>query len=150
LVKGRPERPVQPEDPATARELAGDLGQLCLALEQCSAYVNRLAIPLAEYRRRWQENARGVRQWADKVLMKYHEEKAVSLSIATTWQTTMDQLSPPARELLHVLCWLAPEPLSQTLFEALEKQDELGGDVEEAAAELRGYSLLQRPQECGF
>jgi tetratricopeptide (TPR) repeat protein len=151
LLKSTPERQAHADDAATAQALAtDDLGQLCLALEQCSAYVNKVAISLGEYRRRWQQNFKNVRGWADKVLMKYHEEKAVSLSIATTWQTTTDQLSPPARELLHLLCWLAPDPLPQTLLDAVEKQGALPGDVEEAAAELRGFSLLQRSQDCGF
>src|SRR5262249_57162208 len=91
---------------------------------------------------RRQANARNVRTWADRVLMKYHEEKAVSLSIATTWQTTFEQLSPAARQLLHLLCWLAPDPIPQALFDQIAEQELLPGDVEEATAELRSYSLL--------
>jgi tetratricopeptide (TPR) repeat protein len=150
LLRSTPERDGQADDAAWAGRLADDLGCLCLALEQCSAYVNRLGITLEEYRRRWQANARNVRSWADKVLMKYHEEKAVSLSIATTWQTTFDQLSPAARQLLYLLSWLAPEPIPQTLFEKIAEQELLPTDVEEATAELRSYSLLYRSAECGF
>jgi tetratricopeptide (TPR) repeat protein len=84
------------------------------------------------------------------VLMKYHEEKEVSLSIATTWRTTIEELSPPAQELLRLVCWLAPEPVPQTFLDALERQRQFAGDIEEAAAELRSYSLLHRPAECGF
>jgi tetratricopeptide (TPR) repeat protein len=150
LQKSTTERQAGSDDAATARQLADDLGGLCLALEQCSAYVNRLRVSLAEYRRRWQTNVKNVRGWADNVLMKYHEEKKVSVSIATTWQTTMAALSPPVRELLHLLCWLAPEPIPRTFLDAVESEQQFNGDPEEAAAELRSYSLLQRPAECDF
>jgi tetratricopeptide (TPR) repeat protein len=150
LLRCTPERHGQEDDAAQAGCLADDLGCLCLALEQCSAYINRLGISLEEYRARWQANVRNVRAWADKVLMKYHEEKAVSLSIATTWQTTFDQLSPAARQLLQLLCWLGSEPIPQTLFEELARRQVLPGDVEEATAELRSYSLLYRSAEGGF
>ena len=42
--------------------------------------------------------------------MRYHEEREVSLSVATTWQVTFDQLQPAARTLLEMLAWLAPDP----------------------------------------
>jgi tetratricopeptide (TPR) repeat protein len=150
LLRSTSERHGRADDAAHAGELADDLGGLCLALEQCSAYVNRLGISLEEYPARWQANARNVRTWADKVLMKYHEEKTVSLSIATTWQTTLDQLSPAARQLLHLLCWLGAEPIPQTLFDEIGRQSVLPGDVEDATAELRSYSLLYRSAEAGF
>jgi hypothetical protein len=143
-------RQVRPDDRATAESLADDLGCLCLALEQASAYINTLGIALAEYRRRWQANVKNVRAWADRVLMQYHEEKTVSLSIATTWQRTMEQLSQPARQLLHLLCWTAPAPLPRSLFTEMEKQQALAGDVETALAELRSYSLVERISESDF
>jgi tetratricopeptide (TPR) repeat protein len=172
LLRSTPDRRAQPDDPTEAGKLAAELGGLCLALEQCSAYVNRLAISLAEYRHRWQGNVENVHAWADKVLMKYREEKAVSLSVATTWQTTFDQLSKPARELLQVLSWFAPEPLPQSLPNTLATQQDSilsmilsvilppsvrtffgrGATVreteqEQAAAELRSCSLLKRSSD---
>jgi hypothetical protein len=144
----------RPDDAAEAAALATDLGQLCLALEQAAAYVRRQGVTLAEFRGRWQANRGGVRAWADKAFMKYHEEKEVSLSVATTWQTTMDQLSPGARGLLRLLAWLAPDPLARGLLEGKRTAEELrrvcgdeAVDVESAAAELREYSLLQRGEE---
>jgi hypothetical protein len=151
LLKGTDgRRQVQPGDAELAKAIAvEDLGQLCLALEQASAYIAHREISFAEYQKRWQANAREVRTWADKVLMKYHEEKAVSLSIATTWQTSMDQLSPDARRLLEMLSWLSPDPLPRTIFQGIEKAGGLT-DTEPLVIELRSFSLLQRATEATF
>ena len=76
----------------------------------------------------------------------------MSLSVATTWQVTFDQLQPAARTLLEMLAWLAPDPLPHGLLEHAETEAQVRGasgvteaDVEEALAELRRYSLLSRP-----
>jgi tetratricopeptide (TPR) repeat protein len=148
-------RQAQPDDAAQARGLAGeDLGGLCLALEQAAAYIGERQISFAEYRKRWAANARNVRSWADKLLMRYHEEKDRSLSVATTWQTTFDILKPGARALLEMLSWLAPDPIPQGLLAAPETESQLRAlsgdpqaDVETALAELRRYSLLSRSDE---
>jgi hypothetical protein len=99
-----------PADLAESEHLAKDLGYLCLALEQAAACITDVPTTLAEYRRRWRGNVKCVRTWADRIVMRYHEEKDVSLSVATTWQTTFDQLTPSARKLLQVLSWLSSEP----------------------------------------
>lgn len=144
-------RTQHPDDAQIAHALANDeLGALCLALEQAAAYITKLQIPLAEYRRRWATNAKDVRRRADKALMRYHEEKDVSLSVATTWQTTVDQLRPGARTLLEMVCWLASDPLPMGLFEhdamtaAFDALGAADDDLEESLAELRSYSLLSR------
>ena len=144
-------------DYADARKLADDLGWLCLALQQASAYIIKQQMSFAKYQERWAKNKKNVRAWADKMLMKYREEKAVSLSVATTWQTTFDQLSPPARVLLHMLSYLASDPLPRGLFETdtfAEQLQRLSGDEnadpEDALAELREFSLLQRSAPVGW
>jgi len=142
------------DDQSAARALADDLGRLCLALSQAAAYIAEVRITLAEYRTRWETNRKNVRAWSDRVLMRYHEEKTVSLSVATTWQTTFDRLTPAARGLLQMLSWLAPDPLPRLLFETPVCEEQLrlvsgdpAADVEAALAELRRYSLLQRPED---
>jgi tetratricopeptide (TPR) repeat protein len=152
------ERQTQPEDAAVARALANeDLGGLCLALEQAAAYIRERRISLAEYRKRWATNQGHVREWAHKVLMRYREEKGVSLSVATTWQTTFDELSPPARALLEMLSWLAPDPIPEGLLREAETESQLQthsrdpqADVETAIVELRRYSLLLPSAGCDF
>ncbi|MBC8115813.1 MAG: ATP-binding protein, partial [Candidatus Saccharimonas sp.] len=148
-------RLVQRDDPEQARRLAeDDLDCLCLALEQAAAYIGEQEISLAEYRDRWAKNKKNVRAWADKLLMHYHEESPVSISVATTWQTTFDQLTPAARTLLELFSWLAPDPLPRGLLEHAELQTQLQSasgqpkaDVEQARAELRRYSLLSRTDQ---
>ena len=159
------------DEEAQARLLAGDdLDGLCLALEQAAAYIAERQISFEEYRQRWAENAKQARTWADGKLMQYHPESEVSLSIATTWLTTFQQLPPASRRLLEMLSWLAPAPIPQGLMDhpELERQlqlvsgpalaagssDERGGepaasavpltevDIETALIPLRRYSLL--------
>jgi len=140
------------DDAAQAQALANDeLGALCLALEQAAAFIGKLQISFEEYRKRWATNAKGVRARADKALMRYHEEKDVSLSVATTWQTTVDQLTPAAHGVLELLSWLAPDTIPMDVVEcdAMTAQlQSLTGraddDPELALAELRSFSLLSR------
>ena len=152
------DRSVQVDDVKQAELLAnGDLGALCLALEQAAAYINKLGLSLAEYRKRWATNAKDVRKRADKSLMRYHEEKDVSLSVATTWQTTVDDLSEGAKATLRMFSWLSPDGIPVSMLELpsmTEQLDALTGekasDVEEALAELRSFSLLSRRQSGRF
>ncbi|MEK6259418.1 MAG: tetratricopeptide repeat protein, partial [Planctomycetota bacterium] len=145
-------RLVERDDPEHARRLVrDDLDCLCLALEQAAAYIGEQEITLSEYRLRWATNQKSVRTWADNLLMHYHEESPVSLSVATTWQTTFDQLTPAARTLLEMLSWLAPDPLPRGLLEHAALQTQLqsasgqpDAEVEQARSELRRYSLLGR------
>ncbi|MDB4910744.1 MAG: motif domain protein, partial [Gemmatimonadetes bacterium] len=125
-------RSVRDDDQEQAEMLAnGELGALCLALEQASAYINKLELSLAEYRKRWATNAKDVRSRADKSLMRYHEEKEVSLSVATTWQTTVDDLSVGAKAVLRMFAWLSPDGIPLAMLEhpsMAEQLDALTGE----------------------
>ncbi len=119
-------RRVATDDEAQARQLAGDdLDGLCLALEQAAAYIAERQITFAEYRHRWAENLKEARTWADQTLMQYHPESEVSLSVATTWLTTFQQLPPASQTLLQMLSWLAPDPIPQSLIDHPEMQRQL-------------------------
>jgi len=75
------------------------------------------------------------------------------LSMAVTWNTTFEELDWAARELLNLLCWLAPEPVPRALTAGVKLQwrkqnaaDETptkGGDLEDALAALGGFSMLK-------
>jgi tetratricopeptide (TPR) repeat protein len=39
-------------------------------------------------------------------------------SVAVTWQTSFDRLTAPARQLLRLLSWLAPDPIPESLLES--------------------------------
>ncbi len=148
-------RRVSPDDADHARDLArDDLDCLCLALGQAAAYIAQREISFAEYRRRWKENEKDARTWADKVVLEYHQDSQASLSVATTWLTTFRELTPAARTLLEMLAFLAPDPIPRGLFDHPQLQTELRtasgvpeADVELALAELRQYSLLTHTED---
>ncbi|MGB9006559.1 MAG: DUF4062 domain-containing protein, partial [Candidatus Aminicenantales bacterium] len=118
-----------PYDEADALALARELGGLALALEQAGAYVHEKRCSLAEYLGFWQKKDQAVREWYDARLMKYPR------SVATTWNTTIDQLSPAARSLLSLLSWLTPDPIPRNL-----KPE---GELHEALVELSNYSFVK-------
>src|SRR5258708_541379 len=103
-------RQKMPDDAATARQLAVDLDGLALALEQAGAYVAKLQISFSRYRQLWQDNWEKVAGWSDERIMGYPR------AVAVTWQTSVNQLSPPGRFLLQWLRWVAPETVPHFLF----------------------------------
>src|SRR5262249_14578604 len=71
-----------PDDAATARQLAVDLGGLALAVEQAGAYVAKLGISFSRYRELWRDNWDKVAGWSDERITKYPR------AVAATWQTS--------------------------------------------------------------
>jgi tetratricopeptide (TPR) repeat protein len=102
----------QADDPAQARVLAVELGQLALALEQAGAYIVRYKSTFARYMDEWRQRHERVLEWFDERTMQYPR------SVAITWQTSFDRLTGPARQLLRLLSWLAPDPIPESLLEA--------------------------------
>jgi tetratricopeptide (TPR) repeat protein len=157
LEKTEGRRRVTPTDVGDARALARELDGLALALEQAGAFISKLRISLGEYLRRWREREVKVRTWYDDRLMKHPR------SVAVTWDTTVAQLDPPARTLLQVLSWFAPEPIPRAVLETdaarqvlssvaelvvrslgeLSHFDPVPVDMEDALAALAGFSLLK-------
>src|SRR5271166_4900942 len=117
-----------------AAAVARDLGGLALALEQGGAYVAKIRVSLSEYRRRWESRKEEVLAWHDEMLMKYPK------SVATTWQTTIEELSQSERKLLNILAWLAPEPIPLSLLEGNIVD---GADPRDALAGLASWSLAR-------
>jgi tetratricopeptide (TPR) repeat protein len=132
-----------PNDDGDARSLAEALDGLALALEQAGAYVSHVRCSLADYLARWRKQDEQVLQWTDWRQMKYPK------SVATTWETTREQLSESARTLLEMLAFLAPDPIPEWLLSG-EKARPLatealsGADVTLALADLEKYSMLRR------
>jgi hypothetical protein len=92
-------------------QIAGELGQLPLALEQAAAYLDRSAMPPRDYlgllRRRAEDlYARG-------------QVSGRRDTIATLWDITLERIStedPAAVVLLELCAYLAPEPIPFDLF----------------------------------
>jgi tetratricopeptide (TPR) repeat protein len=121
-----------------AEGLAQDVDGLALALEQAGAFIVKHRISLAEYRTRWRQHDAKVLEWFDQRTMKYPR------SVATTWQTSIDELGPDGRQLLNILCWLAADPIPRDMIDKLSKQpDEPAIDVEAALADITTYSLAR-------
>ena len=70
-----------------------------------------------------------MQQWNDERLTKYPH------AVVTTWDTTVEQLSPEGRSLLRQLSWLALEPIPRSLLPE--------GSVQDALAELANFSLAK-------
>jgi hypothetical protein len=127
-----------PADAEDARELAGDLGGVALALEQAAAFVGERQVSFADYRRRWAEGTEAVLTWYDRPAAAYPR------SVAATWETAERVLSAEARDLARILGWLAPEPIPPALLHQLKTSAGRAADVEPALAELAAHSLLAR------
>ncbi len=140
----------QADDPEQAQQLAVELGQLALALEQAGAYIAKHKLTFAQYLERWRSKHDLVLTWFDKRLMQY------PLSVAITWQTSFDQLTAAGRELLNLLAWFAPDPIPESLLAAgggpwgdvapAEGADS-SPDPHDVLADLEAYSLVTRATE---
>ena len=122
----------RPTDAKDAQALAHELGRLALALEQAGAFIAQKRSTLADYLARWRQRDEAVRKWIDERLTKYPR------AVVTTWDTTVEQLSPEGLTLLRQLSWLAPEPIPRSLLPDGPAQDALGRARQFLAGEIRG------------
>lgn len=129
-------RRIAPDDDAQAAAVARELDGLALALEQAGAYIEEEAISFAEYLTHWRSRRDSVLAWHDERLMKYPR------SVAITWETTFERLPEPARRLLGVMAWLAPEPIPLWFFDA-DSLAEAVSEPRRALAALKRYSLAR-------
>jgi tetratricopeptide (TPR) repeat protein len=156
LERTNGQRTKQPDDADRAKELAEVLGGLALALEQAAAFIRRHGLTFEKYLQRWQDQDARTRKWHNE------RESHYPTPLATTWEATLQELSPIARNLLNVFCWLAPEPIPPSLLDperlqaALQTEESATGsegpstaDIEEGLAQLTDYSMLRREQVDG-
>ncbi len=136
LLERTPLRRMAADDAVQAAAIAGKLDGLALALEQAGAYVDTLGYSFTEYLERWETKRPDVLGWHDLDLMQY------PASVAVTWETTFAQLTEPAKRLLEVLAWLAPDPIPLSLFEAAPLAIVIV-DPRLALADLRRFSLAR-------
>jgi tetratricopeptide (TPR) repeat protein len=140
------------QDEVAAGQLAEELGDLPLALEQVASYLEQTGMPLPEYlelfRRRREE------------LLSLGEPTAYQGTVDTTWQLAIEQVAiikPGGKAgiaLLRLCAFLAPEaiPLDlltghpDLLYNKLGRaaRDELA--LQNAVAALYRYSLVDRDQ----
>ncbi len=130
------------EDPAQARALAEELGQLALALEMAAATIEARGLGFGAYRALWQGNRARVVGWAEQKITGYHH------AVAETWRTSVDQLTEAGRHLLERLAFLAPDPVPGFLLE-VPVPDTEAEDATAALDDLVAYSLVTRDVESG-
>ena len=133
-----------------AEDLSEALGGLPLAHEQAAAYCERLAISLAEYRRRFDAAPVRLLDTEKDAPAEYHDR----LTVAKTFALAIDEaakLHPAADPLLVHAALLAPEPIPLFLFaDGREHFSEplasaLADDgIDEAVAALRAFALVDR------
>ena len=134
------------EEPAA---LVKDLGGLPLALEQAASYLEATGVTAGVYRRLLD----GVDTEGD-ILDETEGSSATGYgrSVAKTLSVAFEKLSPPARRLLRLCAFAAPEPVPEWLFREAgdllpdSLADTVGDDVawNRIVAELRRYGLAGR------
>ena len=138
------------EDRAAAEALSEALGGLPLAHAQAAAYCERLDIPLAEYRKRFEV---GPVQILDDTRDAPPEYRS-GLTVAKTFALAIDEaakVNPAAEPLIVHAALLAPEAIPLFLFsEAPHKFGEplstalTRNGLDGAVAALRGFALIDR------
>jgi tetratricopeptide (TPR) repeat protein len=140
----RPRLPAADDD--ERRALTRALGGLPLALEQACAYLGKTKTAVAGYLAAIEDFTQRER------LLARSDSALCPRSVQATLSLAFERLSEPARELLRLCAWLAPEPIPEWLF--TESPDELpqtlvavAGDElawGETVADLAGYGLCQQ------
>jgi hypothetical protein len=111
LERTKRKRAAGADDEENARQIAKELGQLALGLEQAGSYIEKTRISLTDYLNLWRETREKMLQEFDSRVMKYPK------SLAVTWSASVERLSPDSRRLLDRVAWLAPEPIPESLLE---------------------------------
>jgi tetratricopeptide (TPR) repeat protein len=128
------------EGPA-AGELAKELGDLPLALEQAGAYIEEKARSFAEYFELF-------RVHHQEILERGKPTTDYPATVATTWLISFEAAkrdSNVAADVLSLLAHFAPDDIPLELVKTSEVFKNLGGlEWDDALAALRRYSLVER------
>lgn len=137
LLEATESRPQTPEDETLARRLAREMDGLALALEQAAAYIRVEGCGLSRYLDLWSARRETLLGFADPAAVTYKHD----VTLATTWDTSIDTLEDLARFLLGMIAHLDPAPIPLLLIDALPAPE--GVDPAAAFRALRARSLLQ-------
>uniref|UniRef100_UPI001EF61417 FxSxx-COOH system tetratricopeptide repeat protein n=1 Tax=Frankia sp. Cj3 TaxID=2880976 RepID=UPI001EF61417 len=134
-------------DDPTADTLAAELGDLPLALEQATSYMEHTAIPPGDYVRLFRLRAEDM--LARGQLTGYRR------TLAAVWSLSISEaarIEPAAPALLNVCAYLAPDPIPVTVFTADPQclppllRDAVSDEIRlaETIGALVRFSLLRR------
>jgi tetratricopeptide (TPR) repeat protein len=143
LARTEGRRRAAADDNAKTREIATELGQLALALEQAAAFIAKRRLTFGQYLEQWHSHRDEALGWFDATVTGYPR------AIAVTWQTSVAQLSENGRRLLQRLAWLAPEKIPEFLLDVPVPGAE-GENLHDALDDLATYSLVTRDAEGPF
>jgi tetratricopeptide (TPR) repeat protein len=134
-------------DRNAANDLADELGDLPLALEQAGAYIETTGKPIADYLRLFRDKQ-------PEMIARGQPATGYEATVATTWNISFQSLrseSPAAADLLNLFAFFAPEAIRREWIVAgayhLPKMlmaaviNELAFD--DIAAAFRRYSLVE-------
>ena len=102
LDRTETDRAKSKDDATLARMLAHELGGLALGLEQAGAQIGTDRIGFARYLKLWNESREKALAWADATVT------GSDRTLATTWATSVAQLTEASRRLLDRLAFLGP------------------------------------------
>jgi tetratricopeptide (TPR) repeat protein len=143
LARTERRRRTAPYDEDNALEVARELGQLALALEQAAAFIGKRRLTFTQYLEQWRSKRGEALAWFDETVTGYPR------SVAVTWQTSVAQLTEGGRRFLQRLAWLAPEKIPESLLDTPIPGAE-GESPRDAYEDLAGYSLVTRDAERPF
>ncbi len=132
-----------------AADLASELGDLPLALEQAGAYIKESGISFSDYAARLKK----LRGQDRKELLSQGKPQNYPDSVATTWEISFQAVRgaiPAAGDLLSLFAFLAPDAIPRSLLEGGAKNlpKRLAncvrnpGDLDRCIAVLKKYSLI--------
>jgi tetratricopeptide (TPR) repeat protein len=135
-------------DRAAAEALAGELGELPLALEQAAAFMEQTGLGLGEYLELYRRDR--------EALLAKGEPVAYGATVDATFRLAIQRIaerSQAAVELVELCGFLAPEVIPHELLRADPELPPALGQVvadevayAEAVGVLHGFSLLERDQ----
>ncbi|MEU3404943.1 tetratricopeptide repeat protein [Streptomyces sp. NPDC006670] len=121
-----------PKEEWHAGRLAGELGDLPLALEQAGAYMNQTVTSVEEYRS-------SLHEFLDEAALDHAADEQTVAGVWALTLTALAESNPLSVELLHTLAWLDPDGLPRELLASLTAGPVR---VKTALGLLRAYSMV--------
>ncbi|MFF4440150.1 FxSxx-COOH system tetratricopeptide repeat protein [Streptomyces sp. NPDC001621] len=121
-----------PKEEWHAGQLAGELGDLPLALEQAGAYMDQTMTSIEAYRS-------SLHEFLDEAALDHARDEQTVAGVWALTLTALAESNPLSIELLHTLAWLDPDGLPRELL-----ADLTAGPVQmrTALGLLRAYSMV--------
>ena len=146
LIAAAGRRRPSPTESTDSVQLSEALGFLPLALSVAAAYINAKRLTFLGYLDEWNSRHGDVLKWYDENHADY------PMSVAVTWDTSFSQLTEPAKKLLQMLAWFAPDPIPESLLDVPASGEEstaseTAAQQRDALVNLEAYCLVTRASD---